>query len=69
MTSIAFLSSVYNFVVLLLFVQFFSAPTCIVCSVIVLMTIEYLVKSNCWSIYQCCVLTGLATTILYVIAH
>ena len=52
MTSIAFLSSTNNFVVLLLFVQFFSAPTCIVCSVIVLMTIEYLVKSNCWSIYQ-----------------
>ena len=52
MTSIAFLSSVNNFVVLLLFVQFFSARTCIVCSVIVLMTIEYLVKSNCWSIYQ-----------------
>ena len=34
MTSIAFLSSVNNVVMLLLFVLFSSAPTCIVCSVI-----------------------------------
>ena len=34
MTSIAFLSSVNKFVMLLLFILFSSAPTCIVCSVI-----------------------------------
>ena len=34
MTSIAFLSSVNNVIMLLLFVLFSSAPTCIVCSVI-----------------------------------
>ena len=51
MTSFAFLSSVNNFVVLLLFVQFFSAPTCIVCSVIVLMTISHglFIKAICYS--------------------
>ena len=60
MTSIAFLSSVNNFVVLLLFVQFFSAPTCIVCSVIVLMTIEYYFSKIQLLVYL---------SRLYVIAH